>query len=247
MTMRARFLVVHAVALGAAAAAAGCALDDPPDVPSWQVDVMPVVAANCVRCHGDPLAAQVPTDFRLDAYGSTLFPGQTIPVKGASEYAVNLARVTDPDFASNFEERMPPNRTLDERSYRILRNWAGSADALTNIAPRGPGREGNLSPSINMYEVAREAAVVSLEFEVDDADHDLVNGVVLGPVVGPQGVTTRTVAIVVSGRRTVAWDTTGIPAGTYELTARLDDGADIDGPDGDEDYLEIPLAPVVLP
>ena len=142
---------------------------------------------------------------------------------------------------------MPPNRTLDERSYRILRNWAGSADALTNIAPRGPGRDGNLSPSITMVEVAREAAVVSLAFEVDDADHDLVSGVILGPVIGPQGVGTGTIAVVVSGRRTIAWDTTGLPAGTYELTARLDDGADLDGLEGTEDYNEVPLAPVVLP
>lgn len=246
MTMRASNVVSFGAAL--VVAAGGCALDDPPEVPSWQVDVMPVLAANCVRCHGDPRAAQVPSDFRLDAYGATLFPGQTVPIKGASDYAVNLARVTEPGFSSNFEERMPPNRTLDDRSYRILRNWAGSADAVTNVAPRGPGREGNLSPSIAMYEVGRAAAVVSLEVEVDDADHDLVSGVILGPVLGTQGqVMTGTVGVVVSGRRTVVWDTTGIPAGTYDLTARLDDGADVDGPDGTEDYIEVPLAPVVLP
>jgi hypothetical protein len=226
----------------------GCALDEPPEVPSWQVDVMPVLAANCVRCHGDPLAAQVPSDFRLDAYGPTLFPGQSVALKGASEYAVNLARVTGPGFSSNFEERMPPNRTLDERSYRILRNWAGSADALTNVAPRGPGRDGNLTPSIAMVEVTRAAGVVTLELAVDDADHDLVSGVVLGPVLDAQSqVVTGTVAVVVSGRRTIEWDTTGLPAGTYDLTARLDDGADVDGPDGDDDYIEVPLAPVVLP
>jgi hypothetical protein len=226
----------------------GCALEDPPETPSWQVDVMPVVAANCVRCHGEPRSALVPPDFRLDAYGSTLFPGQTIPVKGASEYAVNLARVTEPGFRSNFEERMPPNRTLDDRSYRILRNWAGSADGVTNVAPRGPGRDNNRTPSITLEEVGRTGAKITLAFEVDDLDHDLVSGVLLGPVLGAQGqVLTGSIGVVVSGRRTFEWDTAGLPAGSYELTARLDDGADIDGPDGDADYIEVSAMTVVLP
>lgn len=229
-------------------AAGGCALDDAPETPSWQVDVMPVLAANCVRCHGLPLNPQAPSDFRLDAYGPTPLPGTPIPIKGASESSVTLARVTEPGFRSNFEERMPPNRTLDDRSYRILRNWAGSADAVTNIAPRGSGREGNHTPSITALEVARTAAVLTLEIEIDDLDHDLVSGVILGPVLGVQGqVLTGAIGVVVSGRRTIEWDTTGIPAGTYDLTARLDDGADIDGPDGEEDYIDVPLMPVDLP
>lgn len=234
--------------VGGLGALGGCALEDPPEVPSWQVDVMPVLAANCVRCHGHPLTPLVPSDFRLDAYGATFFPGQSIPIKGASENAVNMARVTEPGFSSNFEERMPPNRTLDDHSYRILRNWAGSADALTNIGPRGPGRDGNLTPSIVMEEVGRAAGVLTLSFEVDDPDHDLVSGVILGPTLGTQGqVVTGTVGVVVSGRRTFDWDTTMLPAGTYDLTARLDDGADVDGPDGTEDYIEVPVMSVVLP
>jgi hypothetical protein len=228
----------------------GCALDDPPEAPSWQVDVMPVLAANCVRCHGYPLNPLAPSDFRLDAFAPTLFPGSTIPLKGASELPVDLARVTDPDpaFVSSFEQRMPPGRTLDDRSYLILRNWAANADASTNVAPRGQGRADNLSPSITVSEIGRAGAVLTLAFEVDDADHDLVSGVILGPVLGTQGqVDTGSVGVVVSGRRTFDWDTTGLPAGTYELTARLDDGADLDGPDGDADYIEIPALSVVLP
>jgi hypothetical protein len=236
------------VVVVASGAAAGCALDDPPETPSWQVDVMPVLAANCVRCHGFPLNPLAPTDFRLDAYGPTPLPGISTALNGASEVSVTLARVTEPGFQSNFEDRMPPNRTLDDRSYRILRNWAGSADAVTNVAPRGPGRDDNRAPTIAALEVARTGAVVTLEVEVDDLDHDLVSGIILGPVLGEQGqVLTGSIAVIVSGRRTFAWDTTGLPAGTYDLTARLDDGADIDGPDGEEDYIDVPLMPVVLP
>lgn len=244
MRMRA---IITLLVIGSAGAG-GCALDDPPETPSWQVDVMPVLAANCVRCHGEPRNALVPPDFRLDAYGSTLFPGQSIPVKGAGELVVDMARVTQPGFQSNFEERMPPNRTLDDRSYRILRNWAGSADGVTNIAPRGAGRENNRTPSVALEETGRMAGVLTLAFEVDDLDHDLVTGVVLGPVLGQQGqVLVGSIGVLVSGRRSFEWDTTGLPPGTYELTARLDDGADIDGPDGDEDYIDVPAMSVVLP
>jgi len=226
----------------------GCALDDPPEVPSWQVDVMPVLAANCVRCHGHPRTPLVPSDFRLDTYGATFFPGQSVSIKGANELAIDMARVTKPGFVSNFEYRMPPNRTLDDRSYRILRNWAGSADGVTNIAPRGPGRADNRTPSMTMEETGRTAGVLTLAFEVDDLDHDLVSGVILGPVLDPNDqLISGSVGVVVSGRRTFDWDTTGLPAGSYDLTARLDDGADIDGPDGEEDYIEVPVMTVVLP
>ena len=61
-----------------------------------------------------------------------------------------------------------------------------------------------------------------------------------------QGLEFLGIALVLN-RRTFAWDTTGLPAGTYDLTARLDDGADIDGPDGDADYIEVPVMSVVLP
>jgi hypothetical protein len=242
------WLVVTAVAV--AGAAAGCALEDPPETPSWQVDVMPVLAANCVRCHGEPRNPLVPSDFRLDAYGATRFPGQSVPVKGASEFAVDMARVTEPGFQSNFEERMPPDRTLDDRSYLILRNWAGSANGA-NIAPRGPGRADNHTPTITLEETGRTSGVITFAFEVDDLDHDLVTGVLLGPVPGEVPGTLDgepgTVGLLVSGRRTFDWDTSALPPGSYQLTARLDDGADIDGPDGNEDYIDVPLVTVVLP
>lgn len=226
----------------------GCALDDPPEAPSWQVDVMPVLAANCVRCHGYPLNPLAPSDFRLDAYGETALPGASFPLKGASDSSVTIARITEPGFRSNFEDRMPPNRSLDDRSYRILRNWAGTADAVSNIAPRGPGRPDNRPPTITMSEVGRTGAVLTLAVDVDDPDRDLVSGAIFGPVLGDQmQVLTGAVGVVVSGRRTFDWDTTGLPAGTYELTAHLDDGADLDGPDGDEDYIEVPALSVVLP
>lgn len=238
--------------LAAGVAAGGCGVDDPPEVPSWQVDVMPVLAANCVRCHGYPLNPLVPSSFRLDAYAPTLLPGFSVPLEGTGGAGVakDLATASDPDpaFTTTLTKRMPPNRRLGEHEYQILRNWSGAADAVTNEAPRGPGRADNRSPSITMEEVAREGSVLTLAFEVRDLDHDLVSGNIFGPTLDVQNqVQVGAIGVVVSGRRTFAWDTTGLPAGSYDLTARLDDGADLDGPDGDEDYIEVPVMTVVLP
>ncbi len=240
---------LHLALLGAVA---GCGLDDPPEVPSWQVDVMPVLAANCVRCHGYPLNPLVPSSFRLDAYAPTSLPGLSLPLEGAGGAGVakDLATASDPDpaFTTTLTKRMPPNRRLGEREYQILRAWSGAADAVTNEAPRGPGRPDNRAPTISMEELGREGSVLTLAFEVRDLDHDLVSGNILGPTLDVQNqVQVGPIGVVVSGRRTFAWDTTGLPAGTYEITARLDDGADVDGPDGDEDYLEVPVMTVVLP
>ena len=52
-------------------AAAACATDPVPAQPSWQLDVMPVLAANCVRCHGYPTSGFATPGFRLDSFGPT--------------------------------------------------------------------------------------------------------------------------------------------------------------------------------
>ncbi len=246
MRLAAIFAVVVALA-----AAPGCALDDPPEVPSWQVDVMPVLAANCVRCHGFPLNPVARNDFRLDAYSPTLLPGETIPIDGAGGpgLASQIATFTRPGFSVSLKVRMPPDRTLADREYLILRNWAGAADAVTESGPRGPGRFDNRAPTVTSFEeVARVGRKVTFAFEVSDLDHDLVSGVVIGPTLDVQmQVQPGNIGILVSGRRTFEWDTTGLPEGSYDLTARLDDGADIDGPDGEEDYIDVPVMTVVIP
>ena len=72
-------------------------------------------------------------------------------------------------------------------------------------------------------------------------------GAVLGPVVNDQGQPgIGPIADLVSGRAVVTWDTTGVAPGAYPLTAQLDDGADVDGPDGDADYVELGVGMIVV-
>ncbi len=99
-----------------------------------------------------------------------------------------------------------------------------------------------------MDEVARDGATITFHYQLRDADRDLVIGSVFGPTINDEGQPgVGPIADLIAGHDDVTWDTTGIAAGSYELTARLDDGADVDGPDGTADYVEVSIGTVVLP
>jgi hypothetical protein len=231
------------LALGAVAITATACLADPPAEPSWQVDVMPIVAGNCIRCHGYPTNGFATPGFRLDSWGPVeLADGNTI--RGASERAVDMARRTREGARLPGEIAMPPGRTLGLYEIDVLRSWAGLVGGTPLRAPRGPGRPDNHLPILTLTEIAREGAVITFEYVVDDHDLDLVVGSVIGPrAVGEDGP----IVDLIGGRDTVTWDTTGIAPGTYELVAHLDDGADVDGPDADVDYIVVPAGSVVIP
>ncbi len=216
---------------------AGCAVDAPPDEPSWQLDVMPILAANCVRCHGYPESGLAPPGLRLDSFASTLLANdQTI--SGAAASALDLWKRTRGGDAGLMLP-MPLGRRLDDHEARVLRNWAGLVDG-SMVAPRGPGRPDNREPSLILVEVDRAAGVITYDYELRDPDRDLVVGSVLGARLNADGqLGVGVIGDLVSGRGSFTWDTRSLPPGTYDVVARLDDGADIDGPDGDADYIEV--------
>jgi len=226
---------------------AGCGLDDPPAQPSWQVDVMPVLAANCVRCHGYPALGFAAFGMRLDAYDSVEVVGLDAPISGAASNATLIAqRITKSKSRPN-DTVMPPGRDLGDHELTILRNWAGNVDGAMK-APRGAGRSNNAEPALVVSELGREGTRVTFQYELSDRDRDLVVGNVRGPhlegvVLDPEGV----IGDLVSGKGTFVVDVAGVPAGSYPLTARLDDGADIDGPEGTDDFIELDLGMLVVP
>jgi hypothetical protein len=225
----------------------GCGLDDPPAQPSWQVDVMPVLAANCVRCHGYPTLGFAAFGLRLDAYNSVEVVAYGAPISGAAENATLIAqRITKSKYRPT-ETVMPPGRSLGDREELILRNWAGNVDGSMR-APRGEGRPNNAEPELTVSEVARAGAIVTFSYELSDRDRDLVVGSLLGPrLKGAQFEPHGVIGDLVSGRDSFTVDLTGIPAGSYELSARLDDGADIDGPDGSDDFIDVAVGMLVVP
>jgi hypothetical protein len=226
-------------------ALAGC-LADVPEEPSWQVDVMPIVAGNCIRCHRYPPTGFATPGFRLDSYGpTTLADGNTI--RGASERAVDMARRTREGARLPGEIAMPPGRQMGIYEIDTLRNWAGLVTGTPLRAPRGPGRSDNHVPTLSFVETGRVGAIITFEYEVDDLDLDLVVGSVIGPRISETGQPEiGPIVDLVGGRDVIAWDTTGIAPGSYTLTARLDDGADVDGPEGELDFVEVPAGTVVI-
>lgn len=236
-----RAALVTPLVLGALA----CATEPVPSQPSWQVDVMPVLAANCVRCHGYPTNGFATPGFRLDSYGPTLLASGDL-IGGAGENATTLARRTRAAIRAPGELAMPPGRTLGDDEIEVLRNWAGLVDGSLT-APRGAGRADNVAPTLTFTELTRAGAVITFAYELRDADRDLVVGAVLGPVVNDQGQPgIGPIADLVSGRAVVTWDTTGVAPGSYPLTARLDDGADVDGPAGADDYVELGVGTIAV-
>jgi len=225
---------------------AGCGLDDPPSQPSWQVDVMPILAANCVRCHGYPQNGFAVFGLRLDSYDSVEVVAYDAPIDGASHNATLIADRIQYSKFRPLDTVMPPGRELADHEIAILRNWAGLVDGSMK-APRGTGRPDNATPELTVSELSREGALVTFGYELRDRDRDLVVGSLRGPRRKDTQVVTGVIADLIAGRDTFTVDLTGIPAGSYELVARVDDGADIDGPDGDADYVELAAGSLVVP
>jgi mono/diheme cytochrome c family protein len=106
---------VLAVAVAAASASAQST--------DFNRDVLPVLTANCLECHG-PDAAARQAELRLDERDSALAERDGSPaiVPGRPEQSAVVARITsaDPD------ERMPPKETgrkLSAEQIRTLRDW----------------------------------------------------------------------------------------------------------------------------
>lgn len=213
-------------ALGWALALSACATEVPSQ-PSFQ-DVMPIVAANCIRCHAYPVIGGAPGDceadasgvrwcgFRLDSYddlivnnGDPSDPTDDIGVRGAASVAAIIpSRVRDP------RAPMPPRFPLDELERETLIAWARGEP------PARDARPGNQPPAIAL-DVTPGGEVVTLRYSLHDPDGDLVVGTIQARGAGDDD---HLVAPLQSGHDTIAWNTAGLSAGAYALSAWVDDG-----------------------
>ncbi len=204
-------------------ALAAC-VPDAPARPSFQVDVLPILAANCVRCHGAPTLGGAPASFRLDAFERSALsdgavhdgcgenpddPAAAYMLCGASELAGIVAlRIRDTAYP------MPPRFPLDDYQLDVLQSWALQPE-------RGDPRAQNRAPTIETVDVVHAATSVTIAVAVDDADGDIVSGVVHAQL----GQVRSIVGAVSSGHARLVWDTSSLAGGTYQLLATLDDGA----------------------
>jgi hypothetical protein len=177
------------------ALAAACA-DEVPTNPSFQQDVAPILQANCVRCH---LAGAPATTgkFRL-TYSSLPFPefstSTGAPVRGAADYAVDIARVAD-------HGTMHRRLFLDDEQVDTITRWQARG------AERGAARPGNRAPVATIVESTTETAVI----DIHDPDGDLVGGYTIENNMPTTEVT--------QGRNNIT-----LAPGNRTLTLHLDDG-----------------------
>lgn len=217
--------ILHIVSLIVVGA---CAPDAPAD-PSFQQDVLPVLAANCLRCHSAPQIGGAPEWFRLDSFEDVTVLERLIPagdpacdppnpsadcfpivIVGASFMAREAARrVADEDSP------MPPRFPIEDHQVELFENWVAAGSG------RGEPRPGNAQPTAAVKAIEASGAILHVRVRVDDADGDPVGGSLHARIAG----TETFVGLIGSGLVSVTWDSTGVVAGSYPLSARLDDGA----------------------
>ena len=181
-----------------------------PDNPTWTEDVRPILMSNCVRCHTDPPIAGAPGYLRLDRYDNWPLDDGTMAV-GAAAVAPNVtARV--------LAGTMPPvfNNPLTGRQQEILELWSD------NGAPYGPDLPGNVAPEITVEApvVDMAARTATMDYTIRDPDGDYVLGFLNADDAESFVVTSE----LHSGPGQVIWDFSAVPAGSYAISAVLDDG-----------------------
>ena len=192
-----------------------------PETPSYQQHVAPILAANCIRCHGTPVLGGAPQGFRLDTYNSYSQPKRNSVGTEVIAGAKILSQTTAIRVASS-EAPMPPRFPIDDYQIETLENWDKAG------APRGAPNAGNRAPNARVRRVQRAIEEEGVEIRVhylidvfvDDADGDVAGGVLQVSL----GATTLPLGLIHSGPNHVAWETTFIAPGTFVAEAVIDDG-----------------------
>jgi hypothetical protein len=218
--------------LAAVPLVAGC-LGDVPAEPSFQADVLPILAASCVRCHAYPSIGGAPSEFRLDSHDDTVIDegDPQDPLDDVRLFGVAYLAATIVDRVG--KDEMPPTFPLEDVPRETLLAWARSVPLPPDPpAPRQP-RPGNVMPVIAVDATGRAGTDVLVRYQLDDADGDLVVGELRLRGAGVD----RLVVPIRAGRDEVRWAPGTTAPGSYALVARVDDGGG---------WLEVPAGSLVL-
>ena len=202
----------------AAAVLAGCEPTAPAN-PSFQTDIMPILAANCVRCHGVPSIGGAPAEFRLDSFSDTVVDNRgtvttedDFVLQGAAAYAGAIGpRITSELFP------MPPRFGLEPYQVDTIVAWVAQMPPV-----RGEPRPGNQLPVLSIQELGRDATTITLAYQLHDPDGDLV----VGSLCDDDGAACAFAAPLQSGNHEVRIDMAALTT-PIVLRARLDDGAGV--------------------
>lgn len=206
---------------------------DAPATPSFQVDVMPILAANCVRCHGYPAIGGSPDVIRYDSLDPVVVRDGTprtaaqgecglVPIEaqgvvcGAASRAGTMKFRVTAEIEDDFDNgQMPPRFPLEDFQIETIGRWADQGGL------RGAPRPNNKPPTITVEPVGVQGSTLTFAIAIADGDHDLVVGELYA-----RGIRQDFVGPLRSGHLEITWDTRNVPRGSIpRLVARLDDGA----------------------
>ncbi len=194
---------------------AACAPDVPAE-PSFQQDIQPILAANCIRCHGTPVKG-APSYFRLDMFEDV----EVIDANGVGLITIAGAKSQASRIAARAAAgEMPPRFPLDDWQIEMLANWELNPVRGTRADNRAPTATVEAIVDEVLEETPGIRRFVTITVRVDDLDPDVVGGVLrarLGETVFPIGM-------IHSGINRIRWETTAIAPGEFTLDAVLDDG-----------------------
>ncbi|WP_428266447.1 c-type cytochrome [Haliangium sp.] len=188
-----------------------------PSNPTWEDDIKPLLAANCVRCHREEPQNFAPTLFRFDVCSTTMVNGSQWD--GAKE---RIERI----IARGGQGTMPPGPAapLSDRQVEILQNWADNGAPCSGT--------GNAAPVFVLLQPLADSVLTGaagpelvLRYAIEDADADPVEGRLWA--VDEHGRWSAIGAELYDGAGALRWPLATVAAGTYELVVELDDGIEV--------------------
>ncbi len=179
-----RRLIRYLTLLSFPLAAPACGPTSPPLIPSWDLDVYPILRGSCSHCHGSTTrTTPTPTSpsTRYDICSSMPFDmafkaeNLTIGGPGASQAAASFALFTDPNGNPATRMPPPPASPLSDYELTVLGRWATVAKAsCKKSVPNQKPTVRVVGPALQVPGTNRLAVTL----EVDDEDGDQVFGYV---------------------------------------------------------------------
>jgi hypothetical protein len=154
-------------ALAALLLAAACAAEKPPDFPSWDLDVYPILRGSCSHCHGVTAKPPPASPFtRYDVCNAAAFNMQGFTIMGgASPVIAGFVRPT----AGPARMPPPPAAPLSDYEATVLERWARNPSCLKQVPNRKP-------TVVIVQPLARSGNKATVTLEVIDPDGDQVLG-----------------------------------------------------------------------